>query len=100
MDEWIEAAGDTGRLSECGCGCGWMGIPIDPALRDRGVGEINGGLDAFGGDVKPVASDEGARWAVGRTGDVPLDGWGEWATRGVLAPRPRWVAGDGSRGSA
>jgi hypothetical protein len=75
VDEWIEAVGETGRLSEWGCG--WMGTPVEPARRVRGVGEIKGGLDAFGGDVNPVASEEGARCAVGRTGEVPLDGCGE-----------------------
>jgi hypothetical protein len=77
-----------------------MGTPVDPALKVRGVGANKGGLDAFGEMIPPAASEEGARWVEGRTGDVPLDGCGEWALRGVLAPLPLWVAGEGSRGSA
>jgi hypothetical protein len=76
-----------------------MGTPVDPARRLRGVGANNGGLDALGEVIFPVASDEGARWVVGRTGEEPLEGCGEWSLWGVLAPLPLW-AGEGSRGSA
>jgi hypothetical protein len=76
-----------------------MGTPVDPARRLRGVGANNGGLDALGEVIFPVASDEGARWVVGRTGEEPLEGCGEWSLWGVLAPLPL-CAGEGSRGSA
>jgi hypothetical protein len=65
-----------------------MGTPVDPARIVRGVGANKGGLDALGEVMLPVASEEGAPWVVGRTGEVPLEGCGEWILWGVLAPLP------------
>lgn len=72
--EFIDKAGETGLEREW-----WpvIGTPVDPARTLRGVGANNGGLDALGDMTFPVASEEGARWAVGRTGEEPLEGCGE-----------------------